>query len=149
MCECSATPTTVQKYIFTNLEAGSLLISKKDYASFLRWPSIPSIPTNFSMVTNHTILSPKQLAKDITFLLRWMLKCLFVFYKKNELKNADASNFWRDLFSFQLTSRIPLGIQGIRTHIGRLSFISSALSEAAANSNIKVYILRKAYTFKM
>ena len=65
----------------------------------------------------------------------------FIFLQNMEFEEKrHASNFERDLFYFQLTSRIPHGIQGIRTHIGCLSYISSVLSQASnmSNSNMKL-----------
>ena len=78
---------------------------------------------NFANVINESNIFRIQL-------LHWNIKMLFSFLQKRH-----ASNFKRDLFYFQLTSGIPLGIQRIRTHIGWLSFISSILSDMA-NSNM-------------
>ena len=61
---------------------------------------------------------------SVQYVKIWILK-LNTWFCWLSLASKKSSNFGKDLFSFQLTSRIPQGIQRIKTHIGCLSFIPS------------------------
>ena len=72
----------------------------------------------------------------------WILK-LNTWFCWLSLESKKSSNFGKDLFSFQLTSRIPQGIQRIKTHIGCLSFISLSLSLSCISTSVTDTALQK------
>ena len=72
----------------------------------------------------------------------WILK-LNTWFCWLSLESKKSSNFGKDLFSFQLTSRIPHGIQRIKTHIGCLSFISLSLSLSCISTSVTDTALQK------